>query len=272
MCNVQLHPLEPPLMRCFALFLILLHSCSQCEAYRGVDLEDLASNNTWVITHSSSCSTTCGLGIRTQKLCPLGTDHKVDTLDTDHNSPACRVRQVQCVDKWQCGLQLQTVTAGQHLELDCLEDVMEAMGRFAFAVSWYYARGIITTNNRFFTRRDVPGLDRVVLNPVKEDDAGTYRCDVLDTSYHRVKRMYKGLKVLSAHALRLNFAKGLTEWEKPGEINVTVVTGKLYLSSTVRNVVLLSLSISISTAVIVFLGLFAFSYWKRSTRKDTISP
>lgn len=252
-------------MRCFALFLILLHSCSQCEAYRGVDLEDLASNNTWVITYSSSCSTTCGLGIRTQKLCPLVTDHKA-------NAPACKIRQVQCLEKWQCGLQLQTVSAGQYLELDCLEDAMEAMGRFAFAVSWHFARGIITTNNRFFIRRDVPGLDRVILNPVKEEDAGTYRCDVLDTSYHRVKRMYKGLKVLSAHVLSLNFTKGLTEWEKPGEINGTVITGKPYPSSTVRNVVLLSLSISISTAVIVFLGLFAFSYCKMSTRKDPISP
>lgn len=250
-------------MHCFALFLMLLHSCSQSEVSQGVDLEDLAFNNTWVITYSSSCSTTCGLGIRTQKLCPLGTDKD--------NSPACKVRQVKCLDKWQCGLKTQTAIAGQYLELDCLEEVMEYMGRFAFVVMWYFARGIITTNNRFFMRHDVPKLDKVVLNPVKEVDAGTYRCDVLDTSYHRVKRMYKGVKVLSAHAMKLNFTKGLTEWEKPGEINVTVVTGKLYPSSTVQNVVLLSLSISITTAVIVFLGLFAFSYWKRSTRKDLIS-
>ncbi|XP_060737653.1 transmembrane protein 81 [Tachysurus vachellii] len=252
-------------MRCFALFLIVVHSCSQCEAFRGVDLEDLASNNTWVITYSSGCSTTCGLGIRTQRLCPLGTDHKA-------NSPACRVRQVQCLDKWQCGLQLQTVTAGQFVELDCLEEVMEAMGHFAFAVSWHFARGIITTNNRFFIQRDVPGLDRVVLNPVKEEDAGTYRCDVLDTSYHRVKRMYKGLKVLSANVLNLKFTEGLTEWEKPVENNITVVTGKLYPRSTVQKVVLLSSCISITTAMIVFLGLFAFSYCKRSTRKGRISP
>ncbi|XP_027023020.2 transmembrane protein 81 [Tachysurus fulvidraco] len=252
-------------MRYLALFLIVLHFCSQCEAFRGVDLEDLASNNTWVITYSSGCSTTCGLGIRTQRLCPLGTDPKA-------NSPACRVRQVQCLDKWQCGLQLQTVTAGQFVELDCFEEVMEAMGRFAFAVSWHFARGIITTNNRFFIQRDVPGLDRIVLNRVKEEDAGTYRCDVLDTSYRRVKRMYKGLKVLSANVLNLKFTEGLTEWEKPIENNITVVTGKLYPRGTVQKVVLLSFCISISTAMIVFLGLFAFSYCKRSTRKDRISP
>lgn len=252
-------------MFCFAIVLILLHSCSQCDASTGVDLEDLASNNTLVIAYSSSCSTTCGLGIRTQRLCPLGT---VNTA----KSPACTVRQVQCLDSWQCGLQTQTAIAGQYLELDCLEEVMEAMGHFAFVVSWRFARGIITTDNRFFMRRDVPGLDRVILNRVKEEDAGTYRCDVLDTSYRRVKRMYKGLKVLSARVLSLNFAKGLSEWEKPEEINVTVVTGKLYPSSTVRNVVLLSLSVSITVAVIVFLGLFAVSYWKRSTRKDPISP
>lgn len=251
-------------MCCFAIFLILLHSCSQSEAFRGVDLEDLASNNTLVITHSSGCSTTCGLGLRTQRLCPSGTENTA-------NFPACTVRQVQCLDNWQCGLQSQTVTAGQYLELDCLEEVMEAMGHFAFVVSWQFARGIITTDNRLFIRREVPGLDRVILNPVKEEDAGTYRCDVLDTSYRRVKQMYKGLKVLPVHVLSLNFTKGLTEWEKPREINETVVTGELYPSSTVRNVVLLSLSISITVALIVFLGLFAYSYWKRSTRKDPIS-
>ncbi|KAF7695372.1 transmembrane protein 81 [Silurus meridionalis] len=250
-------------MSFFALLLILLHSCSQCEASKGVDLEDLASNNTWAIAYSSSCSTTCGLGIRTQRLCPLATDNRA-------NSPECRVRQVLCLDNWQCGLQTQTASTGQYLELDCLEEVMEAMGRFAFVVSWHFARGIITTDNRFFIRREVPDLDRVILNPVREDDAGTYRCDVLDTSYHKVKRMYKGLKVLSVNVLSLNFAKGLREWEKISKMNVTIVTGKLYPSSTVGNVVLYSLSISITVALIVFLGLFAFSYWKRSTRKNPI--
>lgn len=248
----------------FALFLILLHSCNQCEAFRSIDIEDLASNNSWVISYSSSCSTTCGLGIRTQRLCPWGTREET-------SSPACRVRQVQCLDNWQCGLQTQTAITGQYLELDCLEEVMEAMGRFSFAVLWRYARGIITTNNRFFIKHDVPGLDKIILNPVKEEDAGTYRCDVLDTSHHRVKRMYKGLKVLSAHVLNLKFAEGLSEWEKAEVMNVTVVTGKLYPSSTVRNMVLHSLSISIIVAEIVFLGLFALSYWKCSTRKDPIS-
>lgn len=252
-------------MCCFVLVLILLHSCSQDEASRGVDLEDLASNNTLAIAYSSSCSTTCGLGIRTQRLCPVG------TVNTAH-SPACTLRQVQCLENWQCGLQTQTVTTGQYVELDCLEEVMETMGRFGFVVSWRLARGIITTDNRFFIRHEVPGLDRVILNPVKEEDAGTYRCDVLDTSYHRVKRMYKGLKVLSAPVLSLNFARGLTEWEKPREINITVVAGKLYPSSTVRDVVLLSLSTSITVALIVFLGLFAFSYCKRSTKEGRHFP
>ncbi|TSN76596.1 Transmembrane protein 81 [Bagarius yarrelli] len=249
------------LMHLLALFLILLHSCSQCAAYPGLDLEDLAFNNTRVITYSSSCSTTCGLGIRTQRLCPLGKENPAD-------SPECIVRQVHCLDKWQCGLQTQTVYTGQYLELDCLEEVMKTMGRFAFAVSWHVARGIITTNNRFFKRYEVPGLDRVVLNPVKEEDGGTYRCDVLDTSYRRVKRMYKGIKVLSAQVMNLNFAEGLSEWEKPRESNVTVVTGKLYPSSTIRKVRLLSWPTSMFIAGIIFLGLFSFTFWKSLKRMN----
>ncbi|XP_062854458.1 transmembrane protein 81 isoform X2 [Trichomycterus rosablanca] len=238
---------------------ILLHSSTHSMS---IDLEDLAFDNTMVITHSSPCSTTCGLGIRTQQLCPLETDSKP-------NSKACHVRQVQCLDNWQCGLRIQTATAGQRLELDCLEEVMDAMGYFAFVVSWRFARGIITTNNRLFSRLDNPGLDRLILDPVKEEDAGTYCCDVLDPSYHRVKRLYNGVKVISSKVLSLDFTKGLSQWEKPeGQLeNGTVVTGKLYSSSTVRNMVLISMSTSIAVAVVVFLALYAFTYWKRPKKR-----
>ncbi|KAI4898483.1 hypothetical protein NFI96_004008 [Prochilodus magdalenae] len=200
---------------------------------------DVPGFDTWVIKHSSPCSATCGLGLRTQKLCLL------DASKT--NGTPCQFRQVLCLDSWQCGLQTQTVAAGQHLKLDCLEEVMEVMGRFAFVVSWRFARGVITTDNRLLVQLDVPGLDRVVLNPVREEDAGTYRCDVQDTSYHKVKRMYIGVKVLPPHVLSLDFTKGLLQWEKPGGLwpNITLVTGKLYPSNTVRKMVLIDQSTAI---------------------------
>lgn len=42
-------------------------------------------------------------------------------------------------------------------------------------VSWRYARGIISTDNALFSRWDAPQLDRVVLDAVREDDAGKRR-------------------------------------------------------------------------------------------------
>ncbi|XP_072537312.1 transmembrane protein 81 [Salminus brasiliensis] len=241
-----------------ALCWILLHSCSHCNTLNSVNLEIPDTIDTWVITHSSPCSTTCGLGLRIQELCPLAADKA--------NSTTCQVRQVQCLDSWQCGLQTQTAAVGEHLELDCLEEVMETMGPFTFVVSWRYARGIITTDNTLFARHDVPELDKVVLDPVREEDAGTYRCDVRDTSNRKVKRMYKGVRVLSPRVLSLDFAKGLSQWEKPHGLwpNITLVTGKLYPSNTVRRTVLVSFAISLTLAVITFLGLLTFSYWKKS--------
>lgn len=44
----------------------------------------------------------------------------------------CRIRAVQCMDTWQCGLQTMTVTSGQRVEVDCVGDVMEATGRFSW--------------------------------------------------------------------------------------------------------------------------------------------
>lgn len=225
-----------------------------------IDLEDLASDNTMVITHSSSCSATCGLGIRTQQLCPLETNSK-------SNTEACQVRHVQCLDNWQCGLKIRTVTAGQYLELDCLEEVMDAMGHFAFMVTWRFARGIITTNDHLFSRYDNPGLDRLILDPVKEEHAGTYCCDVLDPSYHRVKRLYNGIKVISTNVLTLDYSEGLSQWEKPKE-NGTDVTAKMFSNSTVRNMVLISMSTSAAVAIIVFLTLFAVTYGKKQKKVD----
>lgn len=39
-------------------------------------------------------------------------------------------------------------------------------------MSWRYARGIISTDDALLARWDAPELDRVVLDPVREEDAG----------------------------------------------------------------------------------------------------
>lgn len=49
-------------------------------------------------------------------------------------SDQCRVRTVHCQEGWRCGLWTATVTEGQRVDLDCMGQVMEAMGRF----SWRY--------------------------------------------------------------------------------------------------------------------------------------
>lgn len=232
------------------LYCTLLHSPSYCSTLTKADLEELEKISTWVIKRSFPCSTTCGLGIRTQELCPIRGTRNI-------SSTSCKLRTVRCLDTWQCGLKTQTATAGQRLVLDCLEEVMEAMGRFAFVVSWRFARGVITSDDSLFTRYEVLSLDKVVLDPLREEDSGTYRCDVLDTDKRRVKRMYKGVKVLSPNELNLDFAKGLIHWEDPESLisNITT-TGNMYPSSTVRNMALISVSISAVMAAVIFLLLW----------------
>lgn len=232
----------------------LLHSSIKCSILNKADLQELEKINTWVITHSSPCSATCGLGLRTQELCPIG-----GTAST--STSACKTRTVRCLDTWKCGLKTQTAIASQKLVLDCLEEVMDAMGRFAFVVSWRFARGVITSDDSLFTRYEALSLDKVVLDPVREEDSGTYRCDVLDTGRHRVKRMYKGVRVMSPNMLSLDFAKGLNQWENPESLGpnmTTIATGKPYPSSTLRNMVLVSVSICVALIAVIFLPLWAF--------------
>lgn len=237
------------------LYWTLLHSPNRCSILTKADLQELENINTWVITQSSPCSATCGLGIRTQKLCPVGGNASI-------YATTCKKRTVRCLDTWQCGLKTQTAIAGQKLVLDCLEEVMDAMGRFAFVVSWRFARGVITSDDSLFTRYDALSLDKVVLDPLREEDSGTYRCDVLDTGRHRVKRMYKGLRVMSPNMLSLDFAESLNQWEKPESLrpNITTITttAKPYASSTLRNMMLISISICVALIPVIFVPLWAF--------------
>uniref|UniRef100_A0A3Q2VH34 Transmembrane protein 81 n=1 Tax=Haplochromis burtoni TaxID=8153 RepID=A0A3Q2VH34_HAPBU len=194
--------LQRRLLVSVCLFLRLLTSAESQQVEQLV--EEVQNVPVEVITESSPCSATCGLGLRTQTLCLL------------NDSRRCRVRAVQCMDTWQCGLQTMTVTSGQRVEVDCVGDVMEATGR----VSWRYARGIISTDDALLARWDAPELDRVVLDPVREEDAGTYRCDVQDAAYRRVKRAYWGIRVLPVGVLSLDYDSSLALWDE-GEKNQT---------------------------------------------------
>ncbi|KAM9752121.1 transmembrane protein 81 [Menidia menidia] len=187
------------------------------------DLSEVDEVPVEVIAESSPCSATCGLGIKTQTLCLLK-DSKTALEDQAKIPPTqqviskesedCRVRKVRCLESWQCGLTTMTVMSGQKVEIDCLGEVMEAMGRFSWRVSWRYARGIITSDDSFFQRWEAPHLDRVVMESVREEDAGTYRCDVQDTSLRRVKRIYWGVRVLPLGVLSLDLQSSVARKEK----------------------------------------------------------
>ncbi|TRY66859.1 hypothetical protein DNTS_033026 [Danionella cerebrum] len=203
-----------------------LHSSTVGDILTEAELQELEKISTWVISRSFPCSATCGLGLRNQELCPIGGNKNTAKA-------SCKMRTISCLDNWHCGLKTQTVNAGKYLELDCVEEVIEAMGHYAFVVSWRFAAGIITSDDTLFAKYETLNLDKVVLDPVQEKDSGTYRCDVLDTDKRRVKRMYKGVKVLSPNELRLDFAKGLAHWEKPGSQFLNTTTGNIYLRNAV---------------------------------------
>ncbi|XP_069573529.1 transmembrane protein 81 [Brachyistius frenatus] len=182
---------------------------------------DLGKVRVEVITDSSACSTTCGLGVKTQTLClirngEMAMEGNVKSTDATKVSEECRVRKVKCFEIWQCGLVTMTVTIGQKVKLDCLGDVMKAMGRFSWRVSWRHARGVITSDDSLFSRWEAPHLDQLVLDAVTENDAGTYRCDVQDTTYRQVKRIYWGIRVLPSGIFNLDYDSSEDEWASTG--------------------------------------------------------
>ncbi|XP_054912897.1 transmembrane protein 81 [Poeciliopsis prolifica] len=198
-------------------FLLLLHllPVDMKEEEDKVPLE--------VITESSLCSVTCGLGIKTQTLCVVKDGKaamEVNPQEKDSNrtsiSKTCRSQQVQCVESWQCGLKTMTVTSGQRVEIDCLGEIMAAMGAYSWRVSWRYARGVISSDDSLFDRWKAPDLHRVVLDPVREKDAGTYRCEVQDINYRKKKTVYWGVRVLPEGVVNLDYQSSLSQWDVSG--------------------------------------------------------
>ncbi|XP_061590827.1 transmembrane protein 81 [Cololabis saira] len=189
-------------------FLLLLYSVISTDPEEEVMLE--------VITVSSPCSTTCGVGIKNQTLCLLKdgkTSMEEKEITQSKVSEKCRVRRVKCLESWQCGLRTMTVTSGEKVEINCLGEVMEVMGRYSWRVSWRYARGIISSDDSLFERWEAPNLDRVILDPVSEEDAGTYCCDVQDTNFRRVKRIYWGLRVLPIGIFNFDYESSVAQSE-----------------------------------------------------------
>lgn len=210
-------------------------------------LEDLASISSDVIVRRGPCSATCGLGLCTEEKCIL----------LEGGTPRdCQERRVRCLLTWQCGLRSLTAPTGGTVELDCLGEVTQAQGRFGFFIYWRYARGVVTTDDSLFARWHAPGLDRVILNPLREEHAGTYRCDVQDSGHHMVKRVYFGVKVLPSDVMHLNFTSALGQWDIPDKtLNLGPGPEPAYPYTTQRDMVLYSLTVAAVTAALIFLSL-----------------
>lgn len=54
------------------------------------------------------------------------------------------------------------------------------------------------------------------MNSLLVSFVGTYRCDVQDASFRRVKRVYWGIRVLPVWVLNLDYESSLARWDSTG--------------------------------------------------------
>ncbi|XP_061554631.1 transmembrane protein 81 [Phycodurus eques] len=175
-----------------------------------------------VVINSTPCSVTCGMGVKVQTVCKLKDGQKA--LEEKHEAfpqgdeelEQCHDVEVRCRESWQCGLKTVTMTTGERLELNCLvENNKKLVNKLLWRVSWHRATGVISSDDSLFARWESPQVDLVVLDPVKEEDAGTYRCDVLDANFRRLKTVYWGVRVLPRGVLNLDYDHAQSVWESP---------------------------------------------------------
>ncbi|NXM78791.1 TMM81 protein, partial [Serilophus lunatus] len=154
---------------------------------------------------STPCSVTCGLGLKVEQMCEI-------TPAGDRRD--CSLLRSWCLSTWSCGLRHLSVPAGCSVQLSCLASGAASFGRQTYGFTWKVAPGLITTNDLLFQplKNHGPALS---INQAKEEDAGTYRCDVevLET-FKIVKRIDFGLKVIPRELVGLDFEKSLTQEQK----------------------------------------------------------
>ncbi|NWR03266.1 TMM81 protein, partial [Paradoxornis webbianus] len=162
-----------------------------------------------VVVNSTSCSVTCGLGVREQQVCEVTAAAEIRN---------CSVVRSRCLSDWICGLQHLRVPEGKPVRLVCLSPDAASLEGPSFGYTWRFARGLVTTNDLLFRpfRHPSPSLS---FSPALESHSGTYRCDVqVLSSFQLVKRIYFGLRVIPGDLVDLDFEKSLT-WEQQLEAN-----------------------------------------------------
>ncbi|NXR65534.1 TMM81 protein, partial [Rhadina sibilatrix] len=172
-----------------------------------------------VVVNSSSCSVSCGPGVKEELLC------EVSPAGERRN---CSLVRSQCLSDWICGLRHLRIPEGKPFQLICLSPAAASLEGQNFGYTWRFAPGLITTNDLLFHpfRNPSPSLS---FSPALESHSGTYRCDVqVLSSFQLVKRIYFGLRVIPRDLVDLDFEKSLT-WEQQlaasGEEPVGNVTG-----------------------------------------------
>ncbi|XP_054546754.1 transmembrane protein 81 [Talpa occidentalis] len=158
-----------------------------------------------VIVNTTACSVTCGLGYKEEIVCEVGPDGV---------KRKCRSQFLECMTSWYCGMLHFTALRGKRFELSCLSADIVRIGHKSFRFIWRFARGIISIDDELFKPFLVTSHS-LRFRSVREDHAGTYRCDVLILkNYRLVKRLYFGLRVLPPNLVSLHFNQSLTEEQK----------------------------------------------------------
>ncbi|XP_021232549.1 transmembrane protein 81 [Numida meleagris] len=177
---------------------------------------ELQSSVAKIAVNSTSCSVTCGLGLKVEETC------EVTAAGERRN---CTSRRSHCTTTWGCGLLHFTVPVGKPLVLSCLSSDVIRLGTRGYSCTWKLAPGLITMNDVLFSPFRNPGFV-VTFAPTQEADAGTYRCDVRVLKTFRViKRVYFGVRVIRKDLVDLDFGKSLTQEQRLAASNEEGIVG-----------------------------------------------
>uniref|UniRef100_A0A3Q2Z9D6 Transmembrane protein 81 n=1 Tax=Hippocampus comes TaxID=109280 RepID=A0A3Q2Z9D6_HIPCM len=157
------------------LLLAILHLHLSCANVEKVQLQ--------VVVNSTLCSVTCGMGIKVHTVCTMKDGEKRSGCYKSHMT-------------WFIRLEITP----QHLFFSSHH-----------RVTWHRATGVISSDDLLFplviTSQCV--CKSLLYSP------GTYRCDVLDANFRRLKTVYWGVRVLPKGILNLDYDHAQSVWDSP---------------------------------------------------------
>ncbi|XP_072270865.1 transmembrane protein 81 [Pyxicephalus adspersus] len=223
-----------------------------------LELAKHATKNEKTLVKSTECDVICGIGSKIETRCFVKQEE--DGLETLH---LCEDITVKCYGVWECGMRSYHLNIGSNVELDCQSKELGEHQEESMTYRWIFAPGIITKEDINFDTYMSKGRTLKLFN-IQERDAGTYQCQMEDSTEKLIKVIHFAIRVIDPKVFDLNINRILTKEKEKKKLFLKERLQEKWETLTFKDQLIIILAMGISGSVLVCIIIGAAYYsWKR---------